>query len=182
MYFRTILCQTNAKLEKKVDRDAGEENPDLKLKEENPDHPGLSGLVRVVRDAARGRFAVAEQRIPPGTLIAVADPTVALLNPDNKELVQEHCLRCLKPCTSPHPCLSNVGRTSEICQQLLSLCSASGSSSELPTCRALLDKDDLDNLPEEQRVDLGLAVLEPSIGEALERDFEILVETSFVIE
>ena len=105
-----------------MDREAlEEEEEDLKLKEENPDYPGLSGLVRVARDEARGRFAVAEQNIPPGTLIAVADPTVALLNPDNKDLVMEHCLRCLKPSLSPHPCLtcSSVVFCSPECREAL---------------------------------------------------------------
>ena len=67
----------------------------------------------------------------------------------------------------PHPCLSPVGRTSDVCQQLFQLCSASSPAHQLPTCEALLDQ--LDSLPEEQRIDLGVAVLEPSIGTALMR-------------
>ena len=66
-----------------------------------------------------------------------------------------------------HPCLSPVGRTSDVCQQLFQLCSASSPAHQLPTCEALLDQ--LDSLPEEQRIDLGVAVLEPSIGTALMR-------------
>ena len=69
--------------------------------------------------------------------------------------------------SSPHPCLSPVGRTSDVCQQLFQLCSASSPAHQLPTCEALLDQ--LDSLPEEQRIDLGVAVLEPSIGTALMR-------------
>ena len=63
--------------------------------------------------------------------------------------------------SSSHPCLSPVGRDSAICQQLISLCS--GSSQEVaPSCRALTNT--LDSQTGEQRIDLGLAVLQPSIG------------------
>ena len=102
--------------------------------------------------------------------------------PGDVTMITIFLLVLLTVLTSSHPCLSTVGRTSEICQQLLSLCSISTSSPGLPICRSLLDQTDLDNLPEEQRIDLGLAVLEPSIGEALsrilysfiKRDIEIL--------
>ena len=100
------MSQTSAKLQQKVDRVAGEEDDELRLGEESAECAGLSVLVRVERDEVRGRFAVADKKIPPGTIIAVADPTVALLNPDDKELVQAHCLRCLRPCPAPHPCLT----------------------------------------------------------------------------
>ena len=89
--------------------------------------------------------------------------------PGDVTMITIFLLVLLTALTSSHPCLSTVGRTSEICQQLLSLCSVSTSSPSLPICRSLLDQTDLDNLPEEQRIDLGLAVLEPSIGEALSR-------------
>ena len=63
--------------------------------------------------------------------------------------------------TSGHPCLSQAGRDSTVCRQLISLCSSS--SQEVPPgCSALLDL--LDSQTEEQRIDLGLAVLQPSIG------------------
>ena len=63
--------------------------------------------------------------------------------------------------SSAHPCLTQVGRDSAVCQQLISLCSSS--SQELPSsCTSLLNL--LDSQTEEQRIDLGLAVLEPSIG------------------
>ena len=82
------MSQTTAKLEKKVNREDKEENETLRLEEESPEYPGMSAMVRVQTDQVRGRFAVAERKIPPGTLIAVGQPTVALLNPDNKSLVQ----------------------------------------------------------------------------------------------
>ena len=78
----------------------------MRLEEESTEYPGMSALVLVQRDEGRGRFAVAGRRIPPGTLIAVGEPTVALLNPDRKALVEEHCLACLLPCEAPHPCLT----------------------------------------------------------------------------
>ena len=63
--------------------------------------------------------------------------------------------------TSGHPCLSQAGRDSSVCRQLISLCSSS--SPDLPpSCSGLLHL--LDSQTEEQRIDLGLAVLEPSIG------------------
>ena len=46
------------------------------------------------------------QVIPPGTVVAAGEPTVSLLNPDNKDLVTQHCLNCLRPCPAPHPCLT----------------------------------------------------------------------------
>ena len=58
----------------------------------------------------------------------------------------------------------NYPEPPSVCQELLSLCSTS--SLELPTCTALLDKVDRDSLPEEQRIDFGVAVLQPSIGTA----------------
>ena len=63
--------------------------------------------------------------------------------------------------SSAHPCLTQVGRDSAVCQQLISLCSSS--SQDLPSsCSSLTNL--LDSQTEEQRIDLGLAVLEPSIG------------------
>ena len=100
------MSQTTAKLKNKVDRDDEEGNEGLRLEEENPEYPGMSALVLVQRDQRRGRFAVAGSRIPPGTLIAVGEPTVALLNPDRKALVEKHCLACLLPCEALHPCLT----------------------------------------------------------------------------
>ena len=63
--------------------------------------------------------------------------------------------------SSSHPCLSQAGRDSTVCRQLISLCSSS-SQEVPPSCSALLDL--LDSQTEEQRIDLGLAVLQPSIG------------------
>ena len=58
-------------------------------------------------------------------------------------------------------CSFCAGRDSSVCRQLISLCSSS--SPDLPpSCSGLLHL--LDSQTEEQRIDLGLAVLEPSIG------------------
>ena len=64
--------------------------------------------------------------------------------------------------SSGHPCLSQVGRDSAVCQELISLCSSSSSLEVPPSCTALLRL--LDSQTEEQRIDLGIAVLEPSLG------------------
>ena len=58
-------------------------------------------------------------------------------------------------------CSFCASRDSSVCRQLISLCSSS--SPDLPpSCSGLLHL--LDSQTEEQRIDLGLAVLEPSIG------------------
>lgn len=40
--------------------------------------------MRIEESCAQGRYAVATEDIPPGTVVAAGPPTVALLNPDNR--------------------------------------------------------------------------------------------------
>ena len=55
------MVETTEKLCQKVDCDASRETEGLKLGEERPGYPGLSSLVTVETQAARGRFAVADK-------------------------------------------------------------------------------------------------------------------------
>ena len=40
--------------------------------------------MRIEESCTQGRYAVATEDIPPGTVVAAGPPTVALLNPDNR--------------------------------------------------------------------------------------------------
>ena len=91
--------------------------------------------MRIEESCTQGRYAVATEDIPPGTVVAAGPPTVALLNPDNRchhltnsylhniytlstqylhiistrKLVAAHCLVCLVQLGDsrpPHPCFT----------------------------------------------------------------------------
>ena len=117
-----ILVQSIKKLQNKPDKISDEEvkqfSPDFHLGEENVDVPGVSSKVRIEENEVQGRFAVAVEDIPPGTIVAAGQPTVAILNPDNKSLIYQYCLQCLGDVPLPHPCLtcSNVIYCSEQCR------------------------------------------------------------------
>ena len=46
--------------------------------------PGVSSKVKIESSDLLGRYAVADEDILPGTIVASGDPTVAILNPDNR--------------------------------------------------------------------------------------------------
>lgn len=105
--FRRSLAASVTKLTGRLDRDAeAEAEPGPEMEEEHPQEAGLSALVQVESCEGRGRFAVAAADIPAGTVLTRAEPTVALLNPDDRRLVFEFCLVCLGPAPAPHPCLT----------------------------------------------------------------------------
>ena len=117
-----ILVQSIKKLQNKPDKVSNEEYKpppsEFQLGEENVDVPGVSSKVRIEENEVQGRFAVAVEEIPPGTLVAAGQPTVAILNPDNKNLIYQYCLQCLGEVPLPHPCLtcSSVVYCSEACR------------------------------------------------------------------
>ena len=51
---------------------------------ENPEVPGVCAKVNIESSDLLGRYAVADEDIAPGTIVASGDPTVAILNPDNR--------------------------------------------------------------------------------------------------
>ena len=118
-----ILIQSIKKLQNKPDNKFTDEDnspsiSEFQLGEENVDVPGVSSKVRIEENEVQGRFAVAVEDIPPGTIVAAGQPTVAILNPDNKNLIFQYCLQCLGDAPLPHPCLtcSNVVYCSETCR------------------------------------------------------------------
>ena len=56
----------------------------LTLGPENPEVPGVCAKVNIESSDLLGRYAVADEDIAPGTIVASGDPTVAILNPDNR--------------------------------------------------------------------------------------------------
>ena len=46
--------------------------------------PGVGSKVEIESSDLLGRYAVASKDIAPGTIVASGDPTVAILNPDNR--------------------------------------------------------------------------------------------------
>ena len=66
----------------------------------------MSRSVSIVTSESQGRHAMARQTIAPGSIVAAGQPTVALLNPDNKQLMMSQCLECLAEVTRVSPCLT----------------------------------------------------------------------------
>ena len=119
-----ILKQAIAKFSKREDtkereeEQGAKEEPRLVLKE-GEEEEGVASCLSVRSTEGAGRHTVANQQIAAGTLLATGEPAVALLNPDNKNLVTQFCLNCLRSLTTPFPCLTCTS---------VAFCS--------PTCRA----------------------------------------------
>ena len=85
----------------------GEATKDPRLVlEEGEDEMGVASCLTVQSTEGAGRHTIANQEIPAGTLLATGDPAVALLNPDNKNLVTQFCLNCLRSVATPFPCFT----------------------------------------------------------------------------
>jgi len=75
-----------------------------KLKEKNPLCPAFSEAARIAFDPEKGRIVKARRAIKAGEIICVDDPTCAMLNPDNKDSIYDHCLNCFRFTKAPLPC------------------------------------------------------------------------------
>ena len=84
--FKKILTTTIAKFKAKASKACDTSSPQeyLSLGPENPEVPGVSAKVKIESSNLLGRFAVATEDIAPGSIVASGDPTVAILNPDNR--------------------------------------------------------------------------------------------------
>ena len=84
--FKKILSSTITKFQAKESKpsEIHSEFSDLSLGPENPEVPGVSSKVEIESSDLLGRYAVANNDIAPGTIVASGDPTVAILNPDNR--------------------------------------------------------------------------------------------------
>ena len=84
--FKKIITETIKKFQLKENK-ASEISSillNLSLGPENPTVPGVSSKVKIESSDLLGRYAVADEDIAPGTIVASGDPTVAILNPDNR--------------------------------------------------------------------------------------------------
>ena len=69
--------------------------------------PRLSKLVKIKVSPDKGRYAVARDQIPVGTILMKDEGMYPFLNPDDKDNVMKFCLVCLKNVGSlPYPCLT----------------------------------------------------------------------------
>ena len=85
--FKKTITHTIKKFKLKTNKTESmlENDPcNLSLESENPDIPGISSKVTIKADDMLGRYAVANEDISPGTIVACGEPTVAILNPDNR--------------------------------------------------------------------------------------------------
>ena len=105
----TILQQAINKFSKKEDTKEKDteatEEPRFTL-EEGEEEEGVASCLTLKCTEGAGRHTVANQRIQAGTLLATGEPAVALLNPDNKNLVTQFCLNCLRSTATPFPCFT----------------------------------------------------------------------------
>ena len=126
--FSKTIIQSLKKLEGKPDNTCEENDGKEQFAfDENPELFGVSSKVLIKESPEQGRFAVADQvclyylicqrniidrdishvqDIAPGTIVAVGQPAVALLNPDRKLLMFQYCLNCLKNVSIIYPCLT----------------------------------------------------------------------------
>ena len=101
-----ILKQAIAKFSKREDTKEEKEEQGAKVDprlvlEEGEEEEGVASCLSVRSTEGAGRHTVANRQIPAGTLLATGEPAVALLNPDNKNLVTQFCLNCLHSTATP---------------------------------------------------------------------------------
>jgi len=109
--FRSILRTTIDKFKvrkNKVDEQS-DNNCVFALGPENQSEAGVSDKVKIQSSDSLGRYAVANEDIAPGTIVSCGDPAVAILNPDNRSLMFQFCLNCLRPAKNVHSCLTCSG-------------------------------------------------------------------------
>jgi len=74
------------------------------LKEKNPLCPAFSEAARIGFHTDRGRTVLARRDIKAGEIICVDDPTCAMLCPDVKDSIYDHCVNCFRFTKAPLPC------------------------------------------------------------------------------
>ena len=90
-YGKTIVMSIKRLQNKPDSRTAYEDQKSMgtfKMESVNPEVPGICGKVKIVSDDVRGRHAIAAEEISPGTIVAAGQPTVAILNPDDRQVVE----------------------------------------------------------------------------------------------
>eukprot|EP00092_Neocalanus_flemingeri_P012773 GFUD01013764.1.p1 GENE.GFUD01013764.1~~GFUD01013764.1.p1 ORF type:complete len:2085 (+),score=698.75 GFUD01013764.1:68-6256(+) len=75
-----------------------------KLLEKNPLCPAFSEAAAITFDPEKGRIVKARRAIKAGEMICVDDPTCAMLCPENKDNINNHCLNCFRFTKAPLPC------------------------------------------------------------------------------
>ena len=79
----------------------------IKVKDPHTTDPRLSKLIRIEVSPEKGRYAVAREDIPVGTILMKDEGMYPFLNPDDKDNVMKFCLVCMKNVGSlPYPCLT----------------------------------------------------------------------------
>ncbi|XP_023343895.1 SET and MYND domain-containing protein 4 [Eurytemora carolleeae] len=102
--YSRILEESRKKISKRSDKP--DSSIDL-ITVKNIQDSRLSSNIGIKYSAEQGRFCVATNPIPAGSVIMMDEGITPFLNPDDKDKILEYCLVCLNPVNNcPFPCYS----------------------------------------------------------------------------